>query len=331
MSIVSTELILRAAATNNDTASNGGRMSPIAIVSGVKNNVWPDVPQAERTSGSTKYRKVFWHIANDDDLAMVRPRCFVETPSPGDDSVMFFPGTQTNTQTSITGSERCYGAGLLNAGASAGATSLQVLTEKASYNVFRSGDIVRVSNKATVDDTGGTEEYVTVSGSPSYVGDVATIVFTPALQHSYLATVTKVSSVYELASCSGTVSGWTETGSGTYNEGSYPVKVDSIGGIQQTWTLTFTSASSFSVVGDTLGLVGTGNVSSNLQPTNADFAKPYFVMEAAGWGGSWTTGNTVVFTTNPASIPLWEKRVIPAGANSLSGDKVVMGLDGESA
>ena len=48
MSIIASELKLYSSAVANDTTANGGVMSIAEIVGGVKNNVWPDVPQAER-------------------------------------------------------------------------------------------------------------------------------------------------------------------------------------------------------------------------------------------------------------------------------------------
>lgn len=334
MSIISAEIVFRRAAVHDDSASNGGGMiaTNTAIANAVKNNVWPDVSQAERVAGITKYRKVFIHVANDDDLALIQPRIFIETNTPGDDSVTFFPATLTDVQSSITGSERQYGAGPLNANVSGGATSLNVLTEAVALNCIRNGDLMRVSDKTSVDDVVGHEEYVTVSGVPSYTGDIATVMFTPALANAYLAANTRVAAVYSPATIAGAISSWVETsGSGTYNEATHPVQVDHIGGIHQAWTVTFTSAVNFTVTGSTVGSVGSGNTSSNFAPTNSNFSKPYFTLLAAGFGGTWATGNTITFTTSPAAVAIWEKRIVPAGASSLSGNKVIIGVDGESA
>lgn len=283
MSILASELVWRQSAVMVSGASNGGRMTATAIPSGVKNNVWPDVPQSERTSGSTKYRKVFIHVANDDDLALIAPRVFVETATPGDDSIMFFPGTFTDTESAISGSERLYGSGALNSNVSGGATSLSVLTEDSSFNYLRNGDMIRVSNKTSVDDTGGTEEFVTISSVPSYAGNVATFNITPALANAYATSSTRVGSCYQPGTVDGAVASWLETTTlGTYNEATYPVLVDSIGGIEQNWTLTFTSPSTFDVVGDTVGPVGSGNITTNFMPSNTAFSKPYFNLRSAG-------------------------------------------------
>jgi hypothetical protein len=315
----------------SDAGTNGGRMTHTAIASAVKNNIWPDVPQSERTAGSTKYRKVFIHAANDDDLTLVQARLFVETYTPGDDSVQIFLGTQTNTQSSITGSERVYGCGKLNTNASSGASSIAVLTEGAAFNMFRNGDLIRVSDKATVDGAGN-EQFVTINGVPSYGGDVATISITPVLAYNFLAADTRVASVIEVGDVEAAYSSFVVTSSaGTYNDTTYPILVDHIGGIQQNWTLTFSNASTFTLTGDTLGSLGAFTTASDLQPTNGNFSKPYFVMDNAGFGGTFVNGDTITFTTAPASIPVWYKRVVPAGASSLSANKVIVAIDGQSS
>lgn len=49
------------------------------------------------------------------------------------------------------------------------------------------------------------------------------------------------------------------------------------------------------------------------------------------FGGTFATGDTIAFTTQPAAIALWYKRVVPAGASSFSGNQVIVGIDCESA
>jgi len=334
MSIVQAELVWRKATVNDDTGANGGRMTHLAITSGVKNNIWPDVPQAERTAGSTKHRKVFVHVANDDDLTLVAPRLFVERQTPGDDRVIFFAGTQDDTASGIAGTETKYGCGILNTNYTAGGMTIAVLVEDwsvANDRIFADGRKIRISDKANIDGSGN-EEYATISGAPSAAGNVITLTLAAALANSYVATTTKVSTVYEPGDVACAVSNWSESGSGTYNESGYPVLCDNIATIYQNWTITFTSATEFTLAGDVLGAgVATGNVSTNFTPINPNFSKPYFTLRSAGFGGTWTTGNTIAFRTAPAAVPLWYKRVVPAGAASLSGNSAIVAVDGESA
>ena len=212
MSIVASELKLYAPALVNDTTANGGVMSSTEIVGGIKNNVWPDVPQAERTAGSVKYRKTFLKVANDDDLALTTARIFVETPTPGDDTVVLMTGTQTDTQAEADDYSRLYGAGALDADVSAGAGSLAVNVETGNAsggaNIFQDGDLVRISDKTTVDAVTGTTEFVRLAstGGVSWNGDQATLTLESGvtLANAYAATTpTRVASVLEVASIVG--------------------------------------------------------------------------------------------------------------------------------
>jgi hypothetical protein len=306
-------------------------MTATAIASNVKNNLWPDVPHSERVSGSTKNMKVFIHIANDDDLALIRPRVFVETATPGDDAVVIFPGTFTDTQSGIAPT-RVYGAGRLAVSVIAGATSVQVNTEGAALDYFKPGDLIRISNKATVDAVAGTVEYATIAaGGVSYAGNTATLTLTDALVNAYNNADTKVASVYEPDDIVGdyeNVGG--SLGSGTFDPSGGTLSVDSIGGVYDEWTITFTSATAFTCSGSVSGAVGTGNRSSNFSPVNASLGRPFFTIDFSAWGGTFVAGNTVTFRTIPAALPLWYRRVIPANAGSLSGNLVTVAIDGES-
>jgi hypothetical protein len=337
MSIVASEIVWRTSVEMSDAGTNGGKMTATAIANAVKNNLWPDVPQSERTAGSLKYRKAHIHIANDADLTLVQARVFVETATPGDDSVVIFAGTHTNTQSSITGSERKYGGGQLNTNATASDTSIEVAVDTASDEsaaslaLFQNGDLIRISDKTSVDDVGGAEEYATISGVPSYGGNVVTIPLASGIQNSYSSANTRVSSVYEVGDVAASYVSFAVTSAGgTYDDTTYPMAVDHIGGVEANWSLTFTNATTFNIFKDAVN-IGSGNVSADVQPTNTDFSKPYFVLDSAGFGGTFQAGDTITFTTHPASIPLWYRRKVPAGASSLSGNKVIIGVDGQSS
>lgn len=332
MSIIPSELRWFKSQTVSDAAANGGRMSTVESPSGVKNNIFPDVSLSERTAGITRFRKLFLKVSNDDDLTLFNSRVFVQLNTPGDDNVTFFPGNQRGIQGSITGSERLYGAGRLAANVSAGAVSLQVNTEGAALNVFRVGDLIRISDKTSVGGAGN-EEFVTVD-AVSYAGDVATITIpAPGLANAYASPATGVSSVYEAGDVkTGVTAPSITSAAGTADFVANPIQGDNLATIEQDWTLTFTSSSAYTIVGDVVGNVGSGNLSSDAAPGNPSFAgKPYFTLPSAAWGGTWAPGDTVTFTTSPAAVPLWYRQEVPAGAAALSGDRVIVGFTGESA
>ena len=129
MPILDNEIIWRPAALMSDTvpAQNGGRMTLSQLVSGVKNNLFPDVSQSERTAGSTKWRKAFVHINSAQDTALLNTRLFLDALTPAGDFVVFHLGTQTDTEDQVGG--RPYGIGTLYAPIVGGAVQIQVACE----------------------------------------------------------------------------------------------------------------------------------------------------------------------------------------------------------
>lgn len=342
MAIQANEIKWYKSSVINDTSGNGSTMSVNEIVDGVKNNVWPDVPQAERVSGSIKYRKTFIKVANDNDLTLITPRIFIETHTPGDDSVVLMPGTQTDTQLQASGYTRFYGAADLDVDASVDDTTLVVNVENGNalgeQEIFKDGDLIRVSDKTSVDAVGGAIEFLRLASSSAVAwnGNQATLTLETgvSLENAYLAADTKVASVIEESDIEASVTNWSESSvAGTYDEVASPLLMDHIGTIEQNWTLTFTSATDFSCSGDTLGIVGSGSIGGGtFAPNNPDFSKPYFTLEDGSppWGGTWAAADTIIFSSHPASVAIWEKRTVPAGADSFSGNKVIVAITGES-
>ena len=98
-----------------------------------------------------------------------------------------------------------------------------------------------------------------------------------------------------------------------YNLVSYPIEVTNQGSIKERWAIRFTSSTSFEVIGETVGVVATGNISTDLAPTNAATGAPYFTIRADGWGSGWVSGNTLRFNTDAGQAPFWVARTIVAG------------------
>lgn len=329
MPIASAELKLYKSSVVTNESGNGGRLSANEIVSGVANNLFPNITEAQRTAGITLKRKSFRKIANDADTAASNGKFYIKDITPGGTRAVLYAGTQRDTQGDLTGSERKYGAGRLAADVSAGATTLVVDVEpdNGAANIFQAGDTLYLSD-------GSNDEYVTIdTGGVSWSVDQATITLAAGTLNSYLAaTPTTVSSCLEAASVVTSFDNWVETStSGTYDEAGSPPTLDNIGTIEETWTLTFTSATDFSVVGDTVGSVGTGSTAGDFAPVNADFSKPYFTLLAAGFAGTWAIGETIVFQTHPAAFPHWCDLIVPAGTASYSNDAVTIGCSVEIA
>ena len=335
MPIASNELIFRRAALLSDIvpAQNGGRMTSAPITSAVKNNLFPDVTQAQRTAGASHARKLFLHVASAAEVALMDARLFLEDITPGDDYVLLYAGTQTDTEEAVIG--RPYGVGRLVSAVAADATVLLVDFEHAEFATWRpvrAGDVLRVAN---IPATGGTgAEVLATVDRVTWAGARATVTLTAALGAVFdpagiPVTPVTVSSVIgqALVQASATVPGDTSA-AGTYTG---TPGGSNRGTVAQAWTLVFTSPTAYRLDGDTLGAaVATGSVSADFAPVNPG-GGVYFSLPASGWGGTWSAGNTLTFSTAPATVPLWLRRVVPAGAGSVAGDGVVVGVQGESA
>lgn len=317
-------------------AQNGGKMAYTQMVSGMKNNLFPDVSQAERVNGSTKFRKAFIHLNNISNTALTSVKVFLDSLTPGDDYVVFYPGTAVDTEASM-GTPSPYGLGTLAVSASAAATTVRVTPEQdagyASMTPFRVGGLVRVSNQPSTGGA-GTTDWVTLTAvdyQPTYID--LTFTGTPLVNAYTAGAGVLVSSVLEVPTVVGTAGSINVASTSGLFDG---VSVGNLvahnkGAVADTWTVTFLTATTYSITGAVTGLVaGTGSINSDFSPANPGVANPYFTIKTLCWGGSWLAGDTVSFTTSPASIPIWYKRVIPAGANSLANNFMSLAINGES-
>lgn len=315
--------------SDSTAAANGGRLSTTAIPSGVKNNLFPDVTQSQRTAGVTHWRKLFLAVRNASNLSLLSPRVSIESGSPGDSYCLLYAGTQTDTQDQVSG--RPYGFGTLTSAASSGATTLAVTAEHAAYaglTPIRAGDLLRIDARADVLSE-GLSEYRTVQ-SATYTGAAVAITLTTALDGAYDAGA-RVASVLSAADVAASAGSLACTGALTFAAGS--LTLNQRGTVYQTWTVTLTNASTgaVSIAGDLLGTIGTGATGATIAPLNPATSQPYFSLASSGWGGTPVTGNTLTFTTTPAALPLWLKRIVPAGAAAITTDPVALCVEAESA
>jgi len=324
--ILANELKNYKSAVVSDAATNGGRMSGTnEITSALKNNLWPDVDEDERAAGSTKYRKTFFKNANDADETFTGSKIHMTEVTSGDDIATIFEGTQSDTQADIS-SPREYGVGTLKTNVLAGAASFVITAEDTGLALFATSDTVWLSD-------GTNKEYHTnVTVGVSGADYTITLDGADVLLNNYLvATPTYGASVIDSGDIETSYDNWVETsGSGTYDETTYPPVSDNIGTVDDIWTITFSDATNYTCVGTSEGSVGSGAITGDFAPSNANFTKPFFTLRASGFGGTWAVGDTIVFQTHPAAIPIWQKRAIPIGATSVSNNDYTVRLKGET-
>lgn len=111
---------------------------------------------------------------------------------------------------------------------------------------------------------------------------------------------------------------------GTFNDAQYPIAVTNKGAIKERWAIVFTNSTSFQVIGEHVGVIATGNTSTDCAPTNPEASVPYFSIPKEGWGLGWGPGNVVRFNTEAAMIPVWCVRTILQGPETVADDSFTL-------
>ena len=59
----------------------------------------------------------------------------------------------------------------------------------------------------------------------------------------------------------------------------------------------FLTGTTFQLIGEHVGVVGSGTVNEDFAPTNPNTGTPYLTIPALGWGSGWVAGNIVRLNT----------------------------------
>ena len=325
--IIEADLKFFKSAVVSDEVNNGGRMSTNQIISGVKNNLFARVTNTQRVSGMTRYRKEYLKNENSEGLTLEETLAWINRDTPAEDYILIRAGTNTDTQSDATAYTTWKGAGVLDENVTAGVTVEFDAVFPAPTGVYN-GDTIHVSD-------GTNDEFLVLDSTSgvSWAGSTATLSLAAGESFSvnYAQTVTLVSSCISLVDVVASSNNWAETNThgGTYDESTYPVLVYNAGTVEDSITVTFTGAGTFSCAGTNVGSLGTGTTGGDFQPANG--ASYYFKLRAAGWAGTWSPGDTVTFDIHHSASPLWIKEVVPPGCASYSNNNPSIGVYGESA
>ena len=173
------------------------------------------------------------------------------------------------------------------------------------------------------------------------------ITFTRALTHDYPVTTpassfvssalvagdlkSRVSVLFDQTSWSGAwldiLSGSTATA--TFNNTQYPILVTNRGCLTERWIVRFTNTTSFEVIGENVGVIATGNTSTDCAPNNPSTGAAYFHLPALGWGNGWATGNVLRFNTIGAQFPVWVVRTVQQGPETVPDDAFTVLVRGD--
>ena len=115
----------------------------------------------------------------------------------------------------------------------------------------------------------------------------------------------------------------------TYNDVLSPIEVTNLGALTERWVVRFTGATAFEVIGEHVGLIGSGNTASDFEIHNPTTGVPYFRLRAVGWGGGWSAGNVLRFNTVGALFPVWVVRTIQQGPETVTDDSFTLLVRGD--
>ncbi|MBL0422457.1 hypothetical protein JI739_19070 [Ramlibacter sp. AW1] len=169
------------------------------------------------------------------------------------------------------------------------------------------------------------------------------ISFTRALTHNYPAgsyvssaliagdLFARTNIVFDQASWDGT---WQDTVKGavataTYNVAQFPIAVTNRGAISERWIIRFTNTTSFDVIGENVGVIASGTVTSVCAPINPATGVPYFSIDPLGWGAGWAVGNVMRFNTVGAQFPVWVVRTVQQGPETVPDDQFTLLIRGD--
>lgn len=324
MPLLTSDIKVFKSANISDTTANGGVITNMELVD-VVGALFPNVDDAERQAGSTKWRKIFFKLVNNGNLPLVGARVYQDQDTTGTDTILFGAATVSDTQGDISPSIPLYCSVPLAVSVLAGGTIVQVTLPTGIDNFFKVGNTLRVTNKAAI-DTLGNEEFVGLTDM-AVNGSTVSLTVSPPLSNNYQTTNTRVMNVLSVGDLVALAKNpILNSASGTFDI--TKVTCNNLSTVDTTWTLTFTSSSSFTASSSVVATPVVGNIISPFTVTNPTTTTPYLTIDPAAFSGTFTTGDTVSFSTSSATVPLWLKRVIPANAAPAVVNTATFVLDG---
>lgn len=112
------------------------------------------------------------------------------------------------------------------------------------------------------------------------------------------------------------------SGGAQYNDALFPLLVINAHAITQRWRLAFTGPTTFNIIGEELGVIGTGSTTSGAAPLNPATGKAYFEIQSGGFGSGWANGNNIRFNTVAAGGPIWIARTVLSGPATHEDDRI---------
>lgn len=116
----------------------------------------------------------------------------------------------------------------------------------------------------------------------------------------------------------------------SYNEINYPPIVTNAGATKGRWCLKFIDTTSFQIIEEKLGILGTSYTNQDCAPLNPATNEPYFFLDYRGWGSGWAAGNVLRFNTDGPNPPLWIARTTLQGPVTEPNDQFTIQIRGDA-
>lgn len=341
MPVLSDELFLMAPEVVSDTPSlNGGYRSYTEIPQSAEENLFNHIFTSQRELGDCQVRFAYVCNFNPSRVPAKGMRAWIHNETDADDYVYQIVMPQGAKETDITGTEDIYTVGLLKNDLAVGATSLTVTVpstaDSDTYSrdlrtAFRNGEKIIISEKDRPDSSTGVALVVTINSEPTLATDEATFSFTPAATSAFTAangvTVSSFPEEAEIVASLGTIN--VTSSAGTVDE-NY-LLLDNPSTIEDTFTFTFTSATTFTCSGVRSGNLVSGSTLSTYTPPNpAKNNEPLMNIEPGFWGGTFAIGDQVEIPTKDSSFNCAFIRVTPAGSDPFSTNRCTVAVRCES-
>lgn len=119
------------------------------------------------------------------------------------------------------------------------------------------------------------------------------------------------------------------TATASYNNTVFPISVTNAGAVTEKWVVRFTSSTAYEVIGENVGIIATGNTSTDCSPTNPVTNAPYFTLYHLGFGTGWSAGNVLRINTVGAQFPVWVVRTVMQGPETVNNDSFAILVRGD--
>lgn len=120
-------------------------------------------------------------------------------------------------------------------------------------------------------------------------------------------------------------------GTTAFNTTNYPIEFVNEGTVNQRWAIVFTGTDTFKVIGETLGVVATGDTLNDLVLVNPLTLKPFMIIRKEMFSASLFVGEAFLFETIAASKPTIVMRSVSPGHSTVENDGTTLAFFGNQS